>query len=144
MQGRETGLKIFCRNKFKKKWQSKYIAILIFVSLFCDPLQWISMTQSPLKRKVIVKQKHRHTGCPKITHRMLLEPQCTGSIKNNWHLLYLEINFGRFLLRLSLIKPSQVMFMVKFSPTALNFGCDFALLVHFFGTPCRLITIRPL
>ena len=30
------------------------------------------------------------------------------------------IFFGRFLLRLSLMKPSQVMFTVKISPTALN------------------------
>ena len=44
--------------------------------------------------------------------------------------------FGRFLLRLSRIKRPQVMSMVKFSPTALNFGYDFVLLVHFFGTPC--------
>ena len=29
------------------------------------------------------------------------------------------------------------MFKVKFSPTAFNFGYDFVLLVHFFGTPCR-------
>ena len=28
------------------------------------------------------------------------------------------------------------MSMVKFSPIALNFGYDFVLLVHFFGTPC--------
>ena len=27
------------------------------------------------------------------------------------------------------------MFMVKFSPTALNFGYDFVLLVHFLGHP---------
>ena len=32
-------------------------------------------------------------------------------------------------------KPSQVMFMVKFSPTALNFCYDFVLLVHFLGHP---------
>ena len=31
------------------------------------------------------------------------------------------------------MKPSQVMFMVKFSPTARNFGYDFVLLVHFLG-----------
>ena len=31
-------------------------------------------------------------------------------------------------------KPSQVMFMVKFSPTALNFCYDFVLLVHFWDT----------
>ena len=46
-----------------------------------------------------------------------------------------KLIFGRFLLRLSLIKPTQVMFMVKFSPTALNFGYDFVLLVHFLGHP---------
>ena len=28
------------------------------------------------------------------------------------------------------------MAVVKFSPKALNFGYDFVLLVHFFGTPC--------
>ena len=67
---------------------------------------------------------------------MLLEPQCTGSITSSWHRLCLEIKiFGPFLLRLSLMKPSQVMFMVKFSRTALNFGYDFDLLVHFLGHP---------
>ena len=30
--------------------------------------------------------------------------------------------------------------MVKFSPTTLNFGYDFVLFVHFFGTPCALKT----
>ena len=44
--------------------------------------------------------------------------------------------FGRFFLRLSMIKRYQVMSMVKFSPIALNFGYDFVLLVHFFGTRC--------
>ena len=43
--------------------------------------------------------------------------------------------FGRFLLTLSRIKRPQVMFMVKFSPTALNFGYDFVVLVHFLGHP---------
>ena len=43
--------------------------------------------------------------------------------------------FGRFLLTLSRIKRPQVMFMVKFSPTALNFGYDCVLLVHFLGHP---------
>ena len=43
--------------------------------------------------------------------------------------------FGRFLLRLSRIKRPQVMSMVKFSPIALNFGCDFVLLVLFLGHP---------
>ena len=73
----------------------------------------------------------------KITYRMLwrVELQCTGSITSSRHPLCLEINFfGRFLPRLSLIKPSQVMLMVKFSPTALNFGFDFVLLVHFWDT----------
>ena len=31
--------------------------------------------------------------------------------------------------------------MVKFGPTALNFGYDFVLLVHFFGTPCIYVYI---
>ena len=43
----------------------------------------------------------------------------------------LECLFGHFLLTLSRIKRPQVMFMVKFSPTVLNFGYDFVLLVHF-------------
>ena len=47
-----------------------------------------------------------------------------------------KLIFGRFVLRLCLFKPSQVIFMIKFSPTALSFGYDFVLLVHFFGTPC--------
>ena len=41
--------------------------------------------------------------------------------------------FGRFLLTLSRIKRPQVMLRVKFSPTALNFGYDFVLLVHSLG-----------
>ena len=40
--------------------------------------------------------------------------------------------FGRFLLGLGRIKRPQVMSMVEFSPTALNFGYDFVLLVHLF------------
>ena len=60
---------------------------------------------------------------------MLLEPQCTGSNTSSRHPLC------RFLLRLSRIKSFQVMFMVKFSPTALNFGYDFVLWVHFLGHP---------
>ena len=43
--------------------------------------------------------------------------------------------FGRFLLRLSLIQPSQVILMVEFSPTSFNFGYDFVLLIHFLGHP---------
>ena len=37
-----------------------------------------------------------------------------------------------WLVGLTKTKPSQVMFMVKFCPTALNFGYDFVLLVHLF------------
>ena len=58
---------------------------------------------------------------------MLLEPWCTGSITSGWHHLGLKSVFGRFLLRLSRIKRPQVMSMVKFSSTALNFGYDFVL-----------------
>ena len=43
-----------------------------------------------------------------------------------------KVFFGRFLLRLSRIKRPQVMSMVKFGPTTLNFGYDFVLLVHLF------------
>ena len=46
--------------------------------------------------------------------------------------------FGRFFLRLSMIKRYQVMSMVKFSPIALNFGFGFVLLVHFFGYPVEV------
>ena len=45
-----------------------------------------------------------------------------------------------FLLRLSRIKRPQVISMVKFSPIALNFGNEFVLFVHFFGTPCICMT----
>ena len=76
-------------------------------------------------------------GVPKkLTFSLLLEPRCTGSITSGWHHLSLESVFCRFLLRLSRITRLQVMSMVKFSPIALNFGYDFILLVHFFGTPC--------
>ena len=54
-----------------------------------------------------------------------------------------NVFFGRFLLRLSRIKRPQVMSMVKLSPIALNFGYDFVLLVHFFGTPCTSAQRRP-
>ena len=76
-------------------------------------------------------------GVPKkCTFRMLLEPEYTGSITSSWHPLCLEMNFLVVsTIRISLIKPSQVMFMVKFSPTALKFGYDFVLIVHFFGHP---------
>ena len=81
-------------------------------------------------------QIHLCTGCPKKrTFRMLLGPQCTGLITSSWHPCVWKLTFGRFLLRQSLIKPSQVMFMVKSSPTALDFGYDFVLLGFFLGHP---------
>ena len=46
-----------------------------------------------------------------------------------------ECFFGRFLLTLARIKRPQVMFMVKFSHTSLNFGYDFVPVVHFWDTP---------
>ena len=63
-----------------------------------------------------------------MVHR--LNHQCTAVVGTIWTW---KVFFGRFFLRLSRIKRSQVMWMVKFSPTALNFGYDFLLLVHFFG-----------
>ena len=72
---------------------------------------------------------------------MLLEPQCPGSITSSWHPLCLEIDFfGRFLLRLSLIKPSLAMSMVKFIHRSFNFGYDFVLLVHFFWDTVQIST----
>ena len=75
--------------------------------------------------------KTPHTGCPKKrTFKMLLLP--TQSPVAYTPCVWKSI-FGRFLLRLSLIKPSRVMFSrVKFNPTALNFGYGFVLLVYFF------------
>ena len=63
------------------------------------------------------------------SHSALAQTQVNGT-PCVWKLI-----FGCFVLRLSLIKPSQVMFMVKFSATALNFDYDFVLLVHFLGHP---------
>ena len=67
---------------------------------------------------------------------MLLDPRCKGAITNSWHHCVWKLFFGLFLLRLSWIKRPQVMSMVNCSPTVLNFGYDFVLLVPFFGTPC--------
>ena len=54
------------------------------------------------------------------TNRMLLEPQCTGSITSSKHALGLgNVYFARFLLRLSRIKCTQDISMGKFGPTAL-------------------------
>ena len=80
-----------------------------------------------------------YRGCPKKrTFRMLLEPQCTGSITTSRHPLCLEIVFLVVSYYwLSRIKRSQAMFRGKIGPTALNFGYDFVLLVHFLGPVVR-------
>ena len=71
------------------------------------------------------------TGCPKkLTYRMLLEPLCTQTVQSqvagtttggppgDWKNV-----FWSFLTKtISRIKRSQVIFMGKFGPTALNFG----------------------
>ena len=75
----------------------------------------------------------------KNTHRMLLEPWCTGSIISGWAW---KVFFGRFLLILSRIKRPQVMSMVKFCPTALNFGYAFVLLVHFFRDTLYIFDLK--
>ena len=81
------------------------------------------------------------TGCPKkVTNGMLLEPLCTGSITSSQQPVCLEKMFtGRFLLRQSRIKCSQVMSMGKFGPTALNFGQDLFLLFTFLGHPVIVV-----
>ena len=70
-----------------------------------------------------------------MTNRMLLEPRCTGLITKIRDPLCLYFFFGCFLLRLCRIKCSQVMFMGKFGPTALNFGKDFSIGQFFLGHP---------
>ena len=79
---------------------------------------------------------------------MLLEPWCTGSITSGWHHLGLQKVFLVIFAKTRKDKSSQVMSMAKFSPIAPNFGYDFVLLVHFFGTHCmyvssQLLTARP-
>ena len=59
-----------------------------------------------------------------------LDHQCTAVVGTIWAW---KVFFGHFFLRLSRIKRSQVMWMVKFSPRALNFVYDFVLLAHFLG-----------
>ena len=66
------------------------------------------------------------TGCPKKRTFRMAQSQVAGTSCVRKQI------FDRFLLRLSLIKPFQDIFMVKFSPIALNFGYDFALLTPFF------------
>ena len=64
-----------------------------------------------------------------ITSKM---PSATQEIRHQEVINYLwQYHLNFFLLRLSLIKPSQVMFMAKFSPTDLNLDYDFVVLVHF-------------
>ena len=79
----------------------------------------------------------------KSDYGMLFKPWCTGWITSGCHHLGLEsVFFGRFLLRLSRVNRPQVMSMVKFSPTAFKFGYDFAALVHFFGKPSIVTTVK--
>ena len=47
----------------------------------------------------------------------------------------LLVSRNNFLLRLSRTKSFQVMFMVKFSPTAFKFDYDIAPLVKYLGNP---------
>ena len=81
------------------------------------------------------------TGCPKKrTFRILLEPQCSGSITSSRHPLCLE--FGSFLTK---TKPGQAFpshIHGKISPIALNFGYDFVLLVHFLGHPVYVMVVK--
>ena len=81
-------------------------------------------------------QNISHTVRPKkVTFRMLLESRCICSFTSSRHTLCLEIVFfGRFLLRLSRIKCSQVISMGKVGHTELNFAQD--LFVNFLGTSC--------
>ena len=68
---------------------------------------------------------------------MLLDPHCTGSITSGRHPLSLVSGnrfIGRFSLKLSLIKPSKVMYMVKNWPTVLNFNYDFTTSTFFWDT----------
>ena len=72
------------------------------------------------------------TGCPKkVTIRMLLEPWCTGLITSGRHPLGLENYIWLFFN----LHDQTLIFMVKFSPTTLNFDYDFVLSVHFLGHP---------
>ena len=140
------------RQKFKSyrylfaNWKVKYILpfdwcccsfLLIRVDQLLMEAPCNARSQGPnqlrniqLKRNIFFKIQG---GVPKNafseccwSHSALAESE-VASTPCVWKLI-----FGCFLLRLSLIKPSQVMFMVKVSPTALNFGYDFILLVHLF------------
>ena len=79
-----------------------------------------------------VSQKNALSECC-WSHSALAQSQVLAGSPYVWKLI-----FWLFLTNLSLIiiKLSQVMSMVKFIPTAFNFGYDFVLLVIFFGTPC--------
>ena len=67
-----------------------------------------------------------YTGCPKKTH---FQNAVGATVQLDWlnhkwlaALVSGNYFFGRLILSLSLTKPSQVVFMVKFSPRALDFG----------------------
>ena len=60
-----------------------------------------------------------------VLFRMLLEPRCTGSITSSQHPCIWKLFFGSFLPRLSGINRSQVIWIGKFGPTALNFASGY-------------------
>ena len=65
------------------------------------------------------------TGCPKKTHFQNAAAGPTVHwLNHQWPTPLVSGNrfIGRFSLKLSQIKPSQVMYMVKFGPTVLNFS----------------------
>ena len=65
-----------------------------------------------------------YTGCPKKTHFQKAVGATVHLLNHKLPAPLVSRNefFGRFLLKLSLIKPSQVMFMVKHGCRVLNFG----------------------
>ena len=71
------------------------------------------------------------------SHSALAQSQVTGT-PCVWKLI-----FWSFITK---TKPDQaflrLLFMVKFCPTALNFGYGFVLIVHSLGTPCILISLQ--
>ena len=73
------------------------------------------------------------TGCPKKTHFQNAAAGPTVHwLNHQWPTPLVSGNrfIGRFSLKLSLIKPSKVMYMVKNWPTVLNFNYDFTEYVN--------------
>ena len=65
--------------------------------------------------------------------------ECWWNRGAQYHLCLEKSFFGLLLLKLSRIKCSQVMFMGKFGPTALNLGNDFSISQFFLGHPVFII-----